>query len=311
MTTALYSHPDCDDHVTPPGHPEQVARLAAMREALSAPEFDPLDRRDAPLATEAHLRLAHPLVHVDRVRDAEPKEGFAQMDADTAMAPGSYNAALRGVGANIAAVDAVLGGEVRNAFVTCRPPGHHAEKAKPMGFCLFSNVAIAALHALETHGLDRVAILDFDVHHGNGTQDVLWNESRVRFASSHEMPLYPGTGRADERGAFEQIRNAALPPRSGSAKMREAWGEYILPWITEWEPQLILVSAGFDAHGDDPLATLSWSTEDFGWVTGKLLDVAERVCEGRVVSTLEGGYDLQALGQSAALHTKILMERGS
>lgn len=311
MTTALYSHPDCDAHVTPPGHPEQVARLEVVRRALEAEEFEALDRRDAPLGEEAHVRLAHPLVHFDRIREAEPATGLAQIDADTSMAPGSFNAALRAVGANTAAVDAVLAGDVRNAFVACRPPGHHAEKARAMGFCLFSNVAIAALHALEAHGLDRVAVLDFDVHHGNGTQDVLWNESRVRFVSSHEMPLYPGTGRPDERGAYDQIMNLAMPSRSGSAKMREAWAEHALPWVEEFEPQLILVSAGFDAHGADPLASLMWTTEDFGWVTAKLIEVAERVCEGRVVSTLEGGYDLDALGQSVALHVKTLMEHGA
>lgn len=311
MATALCSHVDCDSHVTPPGHPEQVARLRAVRAALDDPTFDDLIRHDAPLGEEKHIRLAHPLVHFDRVREAEPSEGLTQIDADTSMAPGSFNAALRAVGANVAAVDAVLAGEVQNAFVACRPPGHHAEKARAMGFCLFSNVAIAALHALEEHGLDRVAIVDFDVHHGNGTQDVLWNESRVRFASSHQMPLYPGTGGPHETGAFDQIKNTPLPEGSGGPAMREAWAETIIPWIEDWEPQLILVSAGFDAHENDPLAGLNWTTEDFGWMTTKLIDLAERVSGGRLVSTLEGGYDLDALGESVALHTKILMERGA
>lgn len=311
MTTALYTHPDCDAHVTPPGHPEQVARLAAVRRALEAPDFDALDRRDAPVGKEAHVRLAHPLAHFDRIRTAEPESGIAQIDPDTSMSPGSFQAAMRGVGANIAAVDAVLSGEVRNAFVACRPPGHHAEKAKPMGFCLFANAAIAARYAMEEYGLGRVAILDFDVHHGNGTQDVLWNESRALFASTHEMPLYPGTGAKHETGAFDQVVNAPLASGSGSALMREAWGDFILPKVEAWEPELIIVSAGFDAHGADPLASLNWTTEDFGWITGKLLQTAERVCEGRVVSTLEGGYDLDALGQSAALHVKTLMEHGA
>lgn len=311
MTTALYSHPDCDAHVTPPGHPEQVARLEAVRAALDTPAFDALSRREAPMGTEAQVRLAHPLVHIDRIRAAEPTSGLAQIDADTSMAPGSFNAAMRAVGGVVGAVDAVMSGEIQNAFVACRPPGHHAEKVKPMGFCLFSNIAIAARHAMEEHGAGRVAILDFDVHHGNGTQDVLWNESRVRFVSSHEMPLYPGTGRKSETGAFDQIRNAPLAPGSDGALMREAWGELILPWIEEWEPELILVSAGFDAHAADPLASLNWTTEDFRWVTTKILDVADRVCDGRVVSTLEGGYDLNELGKSVAGHVETLMERGT
>lgn len=311
MTTLLFSHDQCLDHVTPPGHPERVERLEAIGRALAKPEFDALDRRAAPMGEEKHVRLAHPLAHLDRIRTSEPVEGYAQIDADTSMAPGSFNAAMRAIGGNIAAVDAVLSGEASNAFVMTRPPGHHAEKAKPMGFCLFANVAIAALHAIEHHGLDRVAVLDFDVHHGNGTQDVLWNESGVRFASSHQMPLYPGTGAPNETGAYDQIRNAALDSGSGSQLMREAWGDHILPWIEAYEPQLILVSAGFDAHAADPLAGLNWRTEDYAWVTDRIVDVAEKVCEGRVVSSLEGGYDLDALALGAAAHVKTLMERGA
>ncbi|MAM63288.1 histone deacetylase family protein [Maritimibacter sp. UBA3975] len=311
MTTALFSHDACLDHVTPPGHPEQVARLEAIGRALATDTFAPLDRRVAPLGEEKHVRLAHPLVHFDRIRTSGPDEGYTQIDADTSMSPGSFEAALRAVGGNVAAVDAVLAGDVRNAFVATRPPGHHAEKAKPMGFCLFSNVAIAALHAIEHHGLDRVAVIDFDVHHGNGTQDVLWNESSIRFASSHQMPLYPGTGAPGERGAYDQILNVGLGSGSGSDIMRQAWGDRILPWIADYEPQLILVSAGFDAHTDDPLAGLNWRTEDYEWVTNRIVDAAEDVCEGRVVSTLEGGYDLDALAVSTAAHVKTLMERGA
>lgn len=311
MTTLLYSHPDCLDHVTPMGHPEQVARLKAIETALAAPEFAALERREAPLGTEATLRLAHPLVYLDRIREAVPESGSVQLDPDTHIVPGSYQAALRAVGGVTAAVDAVLAGEARNAFAATRPPGHHAEKVKPMGFCLFSNVAIAARHALEVHGLDRVAVLDFDVHHGNGTQDVLWSESRVRFASSQQIPLWPGTGGSGERGVFEQVRNAPLRPGTGGEMMREAWGEYILPWIEDYAPQLILISAGFDAHAADPLAGLNWSTEDFAWLTERILDTAETHCEGRVVSTLEGGYDLDALGNSVAAHVKKLMEHGA
>lgn len=311
MTTLLFSHDQCLDHETPQGHPERVARLEAVGRALAVLEFDALERRAAPMGEEKHVRLAHPLVHYDRIRTSEPVDGFKQIDPDTAMSPGSYNAAMRAVGGNIAAVDAVLSGDAQNAFVATRPPGHHAEKARAMGFCLFANVAIAALHALEHHGLDRVAVLDFDVHHGNGTQDVLWNESRVRFASSHQMPLYPGTGAPGERGAYDQILNVALGSGTGSDVMRQAWGDRILPWIEDFEPQLILVSAGFDAHMDDPLAGLNWRTEDYTWLTERIVDLAEKVAEGRVVSTLEGGYDLDALAQGTAAHVKTLMERGA
>ncbi|MGH1369772.1 MAG: histone deacetylase family protein [Maritimibacter sp.] len=311
MTTELYTHPACLDHVMPPGHPEQVARLEFVARALAAPAFDGLVRIDAPLGTQEMVRLAHPKVHFERIREASPKEGFVQIDGDTSMSPGSFEAAMRAVGAVTAAVDRVMSGAAQNAFVACRPPGHHAEKATPMGFCLFSNAAIAALWAAQEHGLMRVAVLDFDVHHGNGTQDVLWNESRVRFASTHQMPLYPGTGSAHEVGAFQQIMNVPLPDGSGSAAMRAAWGERILPWVRAFSPDLVIVSAGFDAHIHDPLAGLDWKTEDFGWLTREICDLAAECCEGRVVSTLEGGYDLEALGESVAEHVGTLMECGA
>jgi acetoin utilization deacetylase AcuC-like enzyme len=310
MTTAYYAHPACLDHVNPPGHPEQVARLKAIEAALAAPGFETLDRREPPLGTEEMIRRAHPKVYIDTLRDNRPDEGWTQLDPDTTMSPGSWEAALRAVGGITSAVDAVITGEVRNAFVGTRPPGHHAERAKAMGFCLFSNVAIAALHALEVHRLARVAVLDFDVHHGNGTQDVLWNESRVHFASSHQMPLYPGTGAPHERGAYLQIKNVPLREGTGGEAMREAWDGQILPWVKEWQPELILVSAGFDAHRADPLAGLHWTTEDFGWITHRLCDLADDCCGGRLVSTLEGGYDLEALADSVGLHVEVLMERG-
>ena len=234
-----------------------------------------------------------------------------QIDADTALSPGSWTAALRAVGAMTAAVDAVLTGEVANAFIATRPPGHHAERAQGMGFCLFANAAIGALHALETHKLSRVAILDFDVHHGNGTQDVLWNESRIHFASSHQMPLYPGTGARHERGAYLQVKNAPLDPGTGREAMQSTWEGEILPWVRDWSPELVIVSAGFDAHARDPLAGLHWETEDFGWITERICDLADDCCDGRVVSTLEGGYDLEALAESVGLHVEVLMARGN
>lgn len=307
MTTALYTHPDCLEHTTPPGHPEQVARLKYISDALSG--FDALDRREAPLCNEADILLAHPANHLDRIRSASPDTGYTMIDGDTHMSPGSLTAAYRAVGANVAAVDAVLAGEVQNAFVACRPPGHHAEKTTAMGFCLFGNIAIAARHAMERHGLSRVAIVDFDVHHGNGTQDILWNEERVLFCSTHQMPLYPGTGSANETGGYGNIFNHPLAPMSGSRDMRNAYEREILPAIRQFAPELILISAGFDAHMADPLANLNWSTEDFGWLTRQICDLADDVCESRVVSTLEGGYDLRALAESTAAHVSELMAR--
>lgn len=309
MTTAYFSHPSCLNHLNPPGHPEQVARLEHIAAALKG--FSELDRREAPICDASMPLLAHPPAHVAAIEAAAPKSGWSQIDADTSMSTGSLEAARRALGACVAAVDAVLAGEVANAFIACRPPGHHAEKTRAMGFCLFSNVAIAALHALENHGLGRIAVLDFDVHHGNGSQDVLWGEARVRFASSHQMPLYPGTGAAHERGAHDNIINIPLGDHSGSREMRHTWEQLILPAIETFSPDLILVSAGFDAHKDDPLAGLNWTTEDYAWLTGKICDLADRTCNGRLVSSLEGGYDLGALAASVAVHVRVLMERGA
>lgn len=308
MNTAYFQHEDCLGHLMPPGHPEQVARLKAVARALAP--HDGLEHIDAPLCSDADILLCHPQDYLDRIRSATPKEGFASLDADTHMSPGSFRAACRGVGANIAAVDLVLGGRASNAFVGCRPPGHHAETARVMGFCLFGNVAIAAIHALERRGLTRVAIIDFDVHHGNGTQDLLWNETRTFFSSSHQIPLFPGSGAADERGAHNNVLNVPLEPGSGSVEMRRAYEDQIFPAVENFAPELILVSAGFDAHRADPLANLNWSTDDFRWITERICDLADRHCEGRIVSTLEGGYDLTALGQSVAEHVKVLVERG-
>jgi len=310
MTTALYHHAAFEGHVTTPGHPERAARLQAIQTALSAPEFDALDRRDAPVGRVADVLRCHPQDYVDRVTDAIPEDGWVALDGDTHVMAGSLEAAMRAVGANCAAVDAVLGGEVQNAFVACRPPGHHAEKATAMGFCLFGSVSIAAKYALEVHGLDRVAVVDFDVHHGNGTQDLLWDEPRVLFVSSHQMPLYPGTGAAHETGAHDNIMNLPLAPMTGGVAMQRAYSDEVLPALDDFAPELVLISAGFDAHADDPLANLLWHEEDFAWVTQAICDVADAHAGGRVVSTLEGGYDLNALGASVAAHVQVLMERG-
>ncbi|MGI3185843.1 histone deacetylase family protein [Nioella aestuarii] len=295
-------------HQMPPGHPEQIARLEHVNRALSAPEFAALDRRPSPMATEADLLLAHPAAHVDAIRDVAPATGYVALDPDTSMSPGTWEAALRGVGGCLAAVDAVFAGEAKNAFVATRPPGHHAEKTRPMGFCLFGNVAIAAKHALERHGLERVAIVDFDVHHGNGTQDLLWDEPRTLFISSHQMPLYPGTGAAHERGAHGNVINAPLSPGTDGATMRSVYSSRLLQRVREFEPQLLLISAGFDAHEDDPLANLNWTTEDFAWITRELCTVADETCGGKLVSSLEGGYNLDALAASVAAHVSELMD---
>jgi acetoin utilization deacetylase AcuC-like enzyme len=308
MVTALFTHSSSADHITPPGHPEQVDRHHAVTAALGVPGFAALDRREAPICDEADILRCHPQSYVDLISDAIPENGSRALDADTHVSPGSLQAAQRAVGGCCAAVDAVIAGEVTNAFVAMRPPGHHAETARAMGFCLFGNVAIAAKRALDHHGLARVAVVDFDVHHGNGTQDLLWNEARALFCSSHQMPLYPGSGAADEIGAHNNILNAPLRPMTGGADMRRVYDGMILPAVVAFAPDLILVSAGFDAHVADPLAQLNWTTDDFAWITRRIAETADKVCGGRVVSTLEGGYDLDALAASAAAHVGVLME---
>lgn len=309
--TLLVENPAGLDHLTPLGHPERVERLSEINEALSAPEFDDLTRMIAPMADEAVLLLGHPQSYIDWVHAQIPAHERAALDADTHASPGSWKAALRGVGGCFAAIDAVLGGQAKNAFVATRPPGHHAEKTRAMGFCLFSTVAIAARYALEHHGLSRVAVVDFDVHHGNGTQDVLWDEPRALFISSHQMPLYPGSGAANERGGSNNVLNLPLAPATDGAAMRRAYETQGFARLRDWAPELILISAGFDAHADDPLANLMWDEEDFAWITRGLCDIADEVCAGRVVSTLEGGYDLPALAACAAVHVTELKERGA
>ena len=307
MTTFVYTHADCALHVTPPGHPERVGRMEAVERGLAGVS---VVRQDAPVADEADIFRCHPAAYLARVKAASPGAGWSQLDPDTWMSPGSLVAALRAVGGACAAVDAVIAGQAANAFVGCRPPGHHAERETAMGFCLFGTVAIAAKRALDHHGLSRVAIVDFDVHHGNGTQDLLWDEGRCLFASSHQMPLYPGSGHEDERGAQGQIVNVPLAAGSGGAEMRTAYEARVFPALAAFRPELILISAGFDAHADDPLAGLKWREADYVWLTRRILDLAETHAAGRVVSTLEGGYDLSALKACVAAHVGVLEERG-
>ncbi|MEJ6393194.1 histone deacetylase family protein [Gymnodinialimonas sp. 2305UL16-5] len=301
----IVNNPTGLSHEMPEGHPERIARLETVFAVLSDIKAD---RIEAPLGTEADIALCHPQEYIDAMRDAMPTAGMVQIDADTSASPGTWEAALRGVGGCVHAVDAVLNGQVKRAFVATRPPGHHAEKSRAMGFCLFGNIAIAARHALERHGLSRVAVVDFDVHHGNGTQDLLWDEPRALFVSSHQMPLYPGSGAPGERGGSDNILNIPLPPGSDGQAMRSRYESVVFPRLREFAPELILISAGFDAHARDPLANLLWEAEDFAWVTRELVKIAEELCDGRVVSTLEGGYDLQGLGDGVAAHVAELAD---
>lgn len=307
MTTALFTHSACFGHDPGRMHPEQPARLKAVLEALEAPEFAVLDRREAPLADTAQVARAHSTAYVDEILGAVPAQGLVGLDPDTYLSPGSGEAALRAAGAVCAAVDAVMAGGVANAFCAVRPPGHHAEPQRAMGFCLFNSVAVGALHARAAHRLQRIAVMDFDVHHGNGTQARFWDERDLFYASTHQSPLYPGTGSAEERGIAGNILNVPLPPMAGSAAFRQAMNEAVLPALDRFAPEFLLVSAGFDAHVDDPLASLCFATDDFAWATAELMALAERHCQGRLVSTLEGGYDLDALAASAAAHVRTLL----
>ncbi|MBU2960914.1 histone deacetylase family protein [Citreicella sp. C3M06] len=307
MTTALISHSDCLNHVTPEGHPERVARLEHLLHALA-----PLDllRLAAPPASDADIGRIHPQRYIERIAAAEPAKGETQLDGDTWMSPGSMQAARRAAGSVIRAVDAVISREVSNAFCGVRPPGHHAERETPMGFCIFGNAALAAQYALDHHGLSRVAIVDFDVHHGNGTQDLIWDEDRVLFISLHQSPLWPGTGDATETGGHGNVLNIPLPPGSDGAEMRAAYEAQVFPRLNAFAPDLLILSAGFDAHTDDPLAQLDWNTEDFRWLTHALCQIAAKHCRGRLVSVLEGGYDLAALAASGRAHVEELIEAG-
>ncbi len=308
MTTLLYSHPACAGHDPGAQHPENPGRLAAVLSALQATEFGGLERREAPRAEIDQISRVHGERYVQAVLEAVPQEGRVALDADTIMSPGSGEAALRAAGALVAAVDAVAAGEAQNAFCAVRPPGHHAEPEHAMGFCLFNNVAVGAQQARLVHRLKKVAVIDFDVHHGNGTQAMFWDNPELFYASTHQMPLYPGTGSAGEQGVAGNIVNAPLAPGSGSRDFRNAMTRTVLPALEAFDPDLVMISAGFDAHGDDPLAGLNLTDEDYGWVTRELVKVAGQCCDGRVVSTLEGGYDPAALGRSAAAHVSELMK---
>lgn len=306
MSTAIVTHPDCFDHVTPSGHPEQVARLAYILDAL---EPLGLPTVKAPLAADDDLLRVHPKSHIDLIKSSEPDTGFRSLDNDTHMSPGSLTAALRAAGGATRAVDMVMTGEAANVFVATRPPGHHAERTTPMGFCFFGNIALAAKYALEHHGLKRVAIIDFDVHHGNGTQDLVEGDARIMFASTHQMPLYPGTGHAHETGGYNNVINCPMPDGAGGDAIRKTYEREIFPAIERFSPELVLISAGFDAHAADPLAGMELVEDDFVWLTQKICDLAWTHCNGRVVSCLEGGYDLEALAASAKAHVQVLMER--
>jgi len=308
MTTLLITHPACLNHLMPAGHPERPDRLRAIERALEDERFQNLARVEAPAASPEVIALCHPMDYVTAIRDATPQNGLAQLDADTSMSPGSFEAALRAAGGAVLAVDEVMTGKARNAFVATRPPGHHTETARPMGFCLFNNAAIAARYAQKQHGLARVAVVDFDVHHGNGSQDIFWSDATVMYGSTHQMPLYPGTGARNERGEHDTIVNAPLRPGDGGEKFREAFESVILPRLRDFAPDLIVISAGFDAHMRDPLANLNLLESDFQWGTRKLMEVADKYAQGRVVSVLEGGYDLQGLASSAAAHVAALMQ---
>lgn len=307
MATSIYWHEAALDHVTPPGHPERVARADAVRKRLLEEDFSDLFWFEAPVADRANILRCHPQSYLQRMEDAIPAEGFVSLDADTHVSPGSLDAAMRAVGGMAAAVDQVLGDGPDTAFVAMRPPGHHAERETPMGFCLFGTAAIGVKRALDHHGLTRVALLDFDVHHGNGSQALLWDEARSLFISSHQSPLWPGTGSSSERGAHDNVMNLPLAPMTGGAEMRRVWGDIALPALDDFAPELVVISAGFDAHAADPLANLNWQTGDFAWLTAAIMDIARAHSGGRVVSTLEGGYDLDALADGVAAHVKGLM----
>lgn len=306
MTTQLYSHEIHLQHITPPGHPERVDRLKVVAEALGAENFNSLERKPSVVADEAVMELVHPAGFIETISSSMPEEGYAQLAEDTHISAKSWESVTYAVGASLAAIDAVFNKQADNAFVAIRPPGHHAEKATAMGFCLVNNIAIAARYAQENYGAERVAIVDWDVHHGNGTQDIFYDDPSVMFASTHQMPLYPGSGKESEIG-IGNIHNVPLREDDDGEVFREAFSSKVLPAVENFAPDLILISAGFDAHVRDPLGGLNLVADDFDWATGKLMDLATRYCDNRLVSLLEGGYDLQGLGESCAAHVNRMM----
>lgn len=308
MTTLLFEHSSFGAHETPPGHPERSERYFAAQAALAAEPFGALVRRSPPRAGKEALLRVHKSAYVDAIFAAAPDDGLVRLDPDTTMGPHSLDATLRAAGGAVAAVDAIFADESSNAFILARPPGHHAPPARAMGFCLFNSAAIAAMHARAAHGAERIAVVDFDVHHGNGTEEAFWHDENAFYGSSHEWPQYPGTGRASDRGAFDNIVNAPLATGSGSDDFRRAWGERILPALSRFAPDIIVVSAGFDAHRADPIGGLRLTEADFEWVTKEIAGLAREACGGKVVSLLEGGYDLSALAASLAAHVRCLME---
>ncbi|TRW90725.1 histone deacetylase family protein [Candidatus Methylobacter oryzae] len=307
MRTLYYSHPDFLLHETGIGHPECSDRLRSIEKSLSAPEFSSLIRQSPPLATEEQIRLIHPQSHIDAILKAIPEQGgLHYLDHDTVLSFGSKQAAFRAVGAVCDAVDKVLTDKADTAFCAIRPPGHHAEPQQAMGFCLFNNIAIAANYALRHYRLERVAIVDFDVHHGNGTQTAFYNQPNVLYVSSHEMPHYPGSGYPTETGVGNII-NVPLAAGDSGIEFRQKYNNIILPALKKFNPDLLLISAGFDAHKDDPLSSIMLVEDDFKWLTQELMRIANSNRKGRIISALEGGYNLKALAASVALHVKALM----
>ncbi len=306
MKTLYYSHPDFLLHETGTEHPECAGRLRSIEHALATPEFSSLIRQSPPLGTEQQIRLIHPQFHIDAILEAIPKQGKHFLDQDTVLSPGSKLAAFRAVGAVCDAVDKVLTGKADNAFCAIRPPGHHAEPQQAMGFCLFNNIAIAASYARKHYQLERIAIVDFDVHHGNGTQAAFCNQPDVLYASSHQMPCYPGTGHPSETGVGNII-NVPLAAGDSGVEFRQKYSRIILPALKNFRPDLLLISAGFDAHKDDPLASIMLIEDDFKWITQQLMSIADSCCKGRIISALEGGYNLKALAASVGVHIKTLM----
>jgi len=301
MSFAIYLDDASLSHNPTPGHPERPARFETAVLRLSEPDLKNLPRRTASLAKPEQIKLAHAENYVDFILGAERDDAIIMLDGDTSIGPGSTQAILKGVGAGIDAVDDILSDNITRAFVLARPPGHHAEVNRAMGFCFFNSIAIAAQHARKTHNLKRVAILDFDVHHGNGTQSIFWDEPDVIFASTHQMPLFPGTGAVSERGVGN-IWNRPLAPGDTGNDLRIAWEKHLFPAIDEFEPELILVSAGFDAHIRDPLGNIEAEASDFGWITDRIVELANAHASGRIIGFLEGGYDLQGLSESLAAH---------